>query len=97
MERLVETVVHCSALVVPLLAIWAIACLYCSRSGCGCHATQIVFFATLLMIAGFTVRTVLVDDGCWLIHTASLGVMIVFGTMRRPGPQVVPWAGSSYS
>ena len=96
MERLIETVVLCSGLLVPLMAVWAIACLYCARNGGQCYATQIVYFSTLLTIAGLTVRTVMADDCCWLIHTASLGVMIVVGVMRRPSEANVLLHGSSY-
>ena len=85
MERLIDCLVFCSGFTVPLLALWAIACLYTLRSGIQCYASQIIYFATLLMISGLTVRTVMADDGCWLAHTASLGVMVVFGVMRRPG------------
>ena len=84
MERLIESAAFCSVLVVPLLAMWAIAGLYIMRSGCQCMLTQIIYFMALLAIAGLTVRTVMANDGCWLIHTSTLGVMIVFGVMRRP-------------
>ena len=38
---------------------------------------QRAFFSTLLLVAGGTLRTVLVDDPSWLLHTLSLGVMVV--------------------
>ena len=92
MEQLIESVASYSALAVPMLAMWAIACLYTARTGCQCTLTQIAYFVALLAISGLTVRTVLVDDGCWLIHTASLGVMIVSGVMRRPAErEVLRW------
>ncbi len=84
MESVVEAAVCFSGLLVPSLAIWAIVALYSQCSGVECCVTQFLFFATLLFIAGMTVRTVTTDDGYWLIHTASLGVMIVAGVMRRP-------------
>ncbi len=87
MERLIDCVTYCSALLVPLLAVWAITCLYVLRSGYSCHVTQVVYFAALLLIAGITIRTVIADDGCWLIHTTSLGIMIVAGVMRRPAEE----------
>lgn len=87
MERLLECALHYSNFIVPILALWAIACLYTVRSGQQCRTSQVVFFTTLLAISGLTVRTVMADDCCWLIHTASLGVMVVSGVMRRPGEQ----------
>lgn len=84
MERLTECIVFCSGFIVPILALWAVACLYTRRSGIQCYASQIIYFATLLMISGLTIRTVMVDDCCWLVHMGSLGVMIVSGVMRRP-------------
>lgn len=40
------------------------------------HAERL-FFMALLVVAGATLRTLLVNDGCWLVHTASLAAMIV--------------------
>ena len=95
MERWVECI-HCYAgLLVPLLALWAISCLYAARSGCQCHATQIIYLATMLVVAGLTVRTVTANDGCWLVHTASLGVLIVVGVMKRPAEETTAFAGES--
>lgn len=84
MEHLISGIVLGSGFVAPLLALWATVCLYTVRDGCRCTVTQIVFFATMIVIAGLTVRTVVVDDCSWLSHSASLGGMIVFGVMRKP-------------
>ena len=40
------------------------------------HAERL-FFTAFLIVAGATLRTLLANDGCWLVHTASLAVMIV--------------------
>lgn len=90
MEMTLESVSYIAALLVPAIALWAIVCLYTQASGCKCHVTEVGFFAALLLIAAITVRTVLVDDGCWLIHTSSLGVMIVAGVMRKPTVELEP-------
>lgn len=84
MERAIDCIVDYAGFIVPLLALWAITGLYSLRAGCQCVASQLLFFFVMLVISGMTVRTVVVDDGCWLIHTASLGTMIVAGVMRRP-------------
>ena len=91
MERLIESAAMCSNLAVPLLAIWSVACLYLLGTGRQAIATQIIFFVVLLAVAGLTIRTVLADDGCWLIHTATLGALIVAGVMRKPAENEL-WA-----
>lgn len=88
MEQIIESMGLCSGILVPLLACWAVASLYSLKSGTSCNITECAFFLSLLLIAGFTVRTVVADDGCWLIHTTSLGAMIIAGVLRRPGDAV---------
>ena len=87
MERLVELVCVCSGLIVPLIALWAVTSLYTLRAGKKCCATESAYFVALLLIAGITLRTVTINHDCWLVHTLSLGVMIVAGVMRRPAPE----------
>jgi hypothetical protein len=84
MERIIECVVGCSGLFVPVLALWAVTALYTMRSGVQCTASQVLYFLALLIMAAMTIRTVIANDGCWLVHTSSLGVTIVAGVMRRP-------------
>lgn len=84
MEQFIESIASSAGILVPLLTVWAIVGLYTQRSGCQCVATQILYLSVMLFIAGITIRTVMVDDGCWLVHTASLGVLVVSGVMRRP-------------
>lgn len=38
---------------------------------------QRLYFALLLLVSGATLRTILCDDSCWLLHTFSLGAMTV--------------------
>jgi hypothetical protein len=89
MERVIECIASLPALIVPMLALWAIVGLYSQRTGCQCSATQVLYFSVLIVVSGFTVRTVLTDDGFWLAHTASLGSLIVAGVMRRPEEDMV--------
>jgi hypothetical protein len=96
MERVIEGVVDYAGFIVPLLALWAIAALYSLRTGCQCIATQLLFFSVMLLISGITVRTVMSDDGCWLVHTASLGMMVVAGVMRRPEVESPEFATDSF-
>ena len=87
MLQLFESIVDCSGVLIPFLALWAIASLYTARSESESHSTQAVFFGALLFIAVVTIRTVMVDEGCWLLHTSSLGAMIVAGVLRRPATE----------
>jgi hypothetical protein len=84
MEPVISSIVNFSALIVPVIALWAIAALYMQRDDVECALTQLLYFGTLLLIAFVTLRTMSTNDGCWLIHTATLGVTIVAGVMRRP-------------
>lgn len=93
MEPVIDTIVDLSNLMVPALALWAIAALYMQRSDVECTLTQLLYFGTLLLISFVTLRTITTNDGCWLVHTATLGITIVAGAMRRPvstAPGYVP-------
>ncbi len=93
MEPLINSVVMCSSFLVPALALWAIAALYMQRGDVECALTQLLYFGTLLLISFVTLRTITSNDGCWLIHTATLGITIVAGAMRRPvnaAPRYLP-------
>jgi inner membrane protein involved in colicin E2 resistance len=35
------------------------------------------YFALLMLVAFGTMRTMLANDDCWLLHTASLSMMVV--------------------
>ncbi len=84
MERIVEAIDFGAGWLVPVLTLWAIGCLYSLRSGCRCRATEWAYYAALLLVSGVTLRTVMADDNCWLVHTASLCTLIIAGVMRRP-------------
>ncbi|MFN9715929.1 MAG: hypothetical protein ACK57G_19275 [Planctomycetota bacterium] len=36
-----------------------------------------VYFIMMLVVATATMRTMLANEPCWLLHTASLGMMVV--------------------
>ena len=84
MEALIPSIQAVSGFLVPALAFWAIACLYTIRSGARCGLSECVFFATMILVAGATIRTVIACDDNWLLHTSTLGVMIVAGSLKRP-------------
>ena len=80
----IETITSGCDFIVPIASVWAVASLYTLKSGCRCKVTECGFFIALLVVAMCTVRTVLANESCWLVHTASLGSLIVAGVMRRP-------------
>lgn len=96
MELFIEAVVYYCGLMVPVLALWAIAALYLQQADEPCGTTQFLYFGALLLISFVTLRTVASNDGCWLVHTSSLGVMIVAGVMRRPAESPAMAAGSLF-
>jgi hypothetical protein len=36
-----------------------------------------LFFGALLLVAWGTLRTILSNEGCWIVHTSSMAAMIV--------------------
>lgn len=84
MERMIEAIGYGATILVPLLALWAIASLYSLQTGRQCAVTECVYYVVLLLVSGVTLRTILADDSCWLVHTASLCAMVIAGVMRRP-------------
>ncbi len=84
MESVIAAAAVGGGLLAPVLTMWAITALYTQKRGHDCAMTQALYFFSLMAVAGLTIRAVTADDGCWLTHTASLGVLIVAGVMRRP-------------
>jgi len=46
-----------------------------------------VFFAVMLIVAAATLRTVLANDGCWLLHMGSIGIMVLGATIPQADSQ----------
>ena len=40
-------------------------------------AAEACYFGAMIVASLITLRTILADDHCWLLHTASLGIMIL--------------------
>lgn len=47
-----------------------------------------IFFAVMLIVAAATLRTILANDGCWLLHMGSIGMMVLGATLPQMEPQV---------
>ncbi len=90
MDLAVDILANFPPLIVPMLALWAIVGLYSMPSGCHCGAAQVLYFSLLVLVSVITLRTISADDGHWLAHTSSLGIMVIAGVMRRPSAEPSP-------
>jgi hypothetical protein len=70
-----------AVVLVPALAIWAVLGAHSRRYADYRTLCDCLYFALMLIIAGLTLRTMSANDPCWLIHTASLGAMVVGGVV----------------
>jgi hypothetical protein len=73
---------------VPILAVGGLWLARSAMSDLERVWAERTYFAFLLIVACGTLRTILVDDPGWLLHTASLGLMIVGGIL--PTSALVP-------
>lgn len=60
--------------VVALLGLWVARC---STDRQVRKIAERAFFALLIVVAGGTLRTIVAEDHCWLLHTTSFAVMVV--------------------
>ncbi len=78
-----QVCVYWSVLLVPALAAWAILGINVYRETQVQPWVDSLYFLIMLVIGALTWRTMETHDACFLIHTASLGIMIVFGVLPR--------------
>ena len=83
MEFAITLVGFLSQVFVPAFALWAVAILHASRHND--RLSEVLFLLSLIIVAGLTIRTVTCNDGCWLFHTFSMGLMVVGGVTKRSG------------
>ena len=57
-----------------------------------CADTEIgrerIYFAAMLLVAWAALRTVIANEGCWLIHMSSIGAMVLGATFPSSEPIV---------
>lgn len=63
--------------VVPVLAIFGLWIARLCEDARARNLAESCYFGAMVVAAMITLRTILADDGCWLLHTASLGLMIL--------------------
>ncbi len=78
-----QVFVDWTTLLVPAIATWAILGIHVYRCEHYRSIVDTLYFLAMILIAGLTWRTMNANESCWLIHTASLGIMIVAGVMPR--------------
>ncbi len=93
MDPITEICVHWSVLLVPALAAWAILGISVYREKQAQPVADSLYFLIMLVIGALTWRTMQTHDVCFLIHTASLGIMIVFGVLprRQTADETIHW------
>jgi hypothetical protein len=65
--------------VIPLLAVASLWLARVSEDPRFQRIAERAYFAALMIVAWGTMRTVLSNDSCWFVHTASMGAMVVGG------------------
>lgn len=83
MELAMQVFVDWTALMVPALALWAVIGIHAYRSEGFALLVDVFYFLVMVLIAALTWRTMSGNDSCWLIHTASLGTMIIGGVLPK--------------
>lgn len=76
-----ESFAHCFPWIVPGLALAGLWFARSTRDQALKTLAERVFFAALLIIGAATLRTVLANEGCWLLHMGSIGVMVLGATI----------------
>ena len=65
---------------VPCVALAGLWMAKCSESMHIQQTAERIYFAAMLLVAWVSLRTVLENDGCWIIHMSSIGAMVMGAT-----------------
>ncbi|MFN6400674.1 MAG: hypothetical protein ACK449_12330 [Planctomycetota bacterium] len=63
--------------IVPILALLGLWIARLCEDARVRSAAEACYFGAMVVAAMITLRTILADDSCWLLHTSSLGLMIL--------------------
>lgn len=75
-----ESFAPCFPWVVPVIAVIGLWVANLSVDKRMRQFAQHTYYATMLVVAWGTLRTVLVDEGCWILHMGSVGLMVLGAT-----------------
>ena len=66
--------------VAPCISLAGLWIAQCSENLHVRRTAERFYFAAMLLVSWVALRTVLANDGCWIIHMASIGVMVLGAT-----------------
>jgi len=72
-----EAFSQCIPWIVPILALAGLWIARLCEDSRVRSIAEACYFGAMVVAAMFTLRTILADDNCWLLHTSSLGLMIL--------------------
>ncbi len=72
--------------VVPCIAICGLWVAKSSESVQIQRSGERIYFAAMLLVAWVALRTVLANEGCWLMHMSSIGLMVLGATYPASDP-----------
>jgi hypothetical protein len=78
-----ELFAPCFSWIVPAIALtglWVARASNDRRVQC---IAERAYFSAMFLVAAATLRTVVTDEGCWLLHMASMGVMVLGATIPK--------------
>jgi hypothetical protein len=78
-----ESFAPCLPWIVPAIALIG---LWVAKATDDCFVQRIaerIYFAAMLLVAAVTLRTVVENDGCWLLHMVSMGIMALGATSSQ--------------
>lgn len=70
----------CLPWVVPCLALAGLWMAKCTDNLHIQRNAERIYFAAMMLVAWVALRTILANEGCWLIHMASIGAMVLGAT-----------------
>ncbi len=74
----------CLPWVVPCIALAGLWTAKCSENRQLQRTAERIYFAAMLLVAWVALRTVIANEGCWLLHMASIGAMVLGATFPVP-------------
>ncbi len=71
---------------VPCIAISGLWIAKCSDNLHLQRSSERVYFAAMLLVAWAALRTIIANEGCWLMHMSSIGLMVLGGIYPASEP-----------
>ena len=78
-----ESFAPCFPWIVPAIALSGLWIAKATDDRCVQRIAERTYFAAMLVVAAATLHTVVENEGCWLLHMASLGIMVLGATFPQ--------------